>query len=947
MKTLRQISILTSAFALVLPDFVNAERAYQDWLTVDQATIYSTPTAGVDVAMDSKGNIFSLATSGTSPLAWRLVCHDPLSGERKWSVTVSSSSASKPVKLLVDAYDDIFITGTFLGSTSTDIRTMKFDGALGTHLWTMNFNGNGTTAQDEAVDMVLDANGDVIVTGESLTLNSTEKHDIVTIKYDGTTGAEDWASRYARPGVGRSEIPTAIALVPGTGDVVVVGYSDTGATNNTHFITLRYDGTTGAEEWMRSFESFYQDRNEPTDVAVTPYGVYVTGKCGLLFSGTRKFQTTLVTYTLQGGNGWVGTLPGWVPEIWSASCIQATAAHHLWVATQTEVSTDDYAIQLTGIYRQDGKVFSQSDTRPVGYQASSTLLHKLKQLFLSQSGSPFVVATAEENFPSELLVSNYRGEGRLAETYRIPSVKGVAACTDLMGGLVVVGTAFGEAALGTSTRMITARYGHLALNKLETVYDHVTSTWVPVISLDTPTATSNGEWMSRAVAKIGGKIRPGIYSSEGSMVGKQGDVFPAYIDKASFLSFGALISSNQGDYAFTARLAGVPLAESNSVWVDFDGWGKKPFLQTGKVVPGAGGALLSSVLNIGLSPNYLAALVRLKGAGVTTANSLALVCQTTPTTGTVVLRTGETFTVNGKASKVTSIRVFTPTTDTAGYNRAIGDTRVIGNVGLADGRIVMVTSTSAGTRTVLLATGSAADSVAAGAKWKAFGPPAIAAAGNGAVALATLQTGLGGVTTLNDTAVINCATLGGAWSVIAREGAVANGTGGALFASFTPPVKTNSGQIFFMAKLKGTGVTTLNNTSLWSSAGGSPTLVLRTGSAAVNAAGDVMPHTFASIRSFAVPHNATGKPLILATVRGTGITTANNTALYSIDGLGYLREMVRTGRQLGSAKIKTIAPFKAMPGAIGASRSFNSQGVINTQVTLTDGSHGVMQTRVP
>ena len=419
------------------------------------------------------------------------------------------------------------------------------------------------------------------------------------------------------------------------------------------------------------------------------------------------------------------------------------------------------------------------------------------------------------------------------------------------------------------------------------------------------------------------------------------------IPNASLQSLGDPISSSDGDYAYTAKLSGVPLAESNSVWVNFNGSGPKPFLQTGKVIPGAGGPVLSSVLNIGLSPNYLAALVRIKGTGVTTANSMAVVCQTTPTTGKMILRTGELISVNGSTSKVTSIRMFTPTADTAGNNRSVADTRIISNLGLADGRTVMISSTHTGTRTIMLATGGAADIVSAGAKWRGFAPPAIPSSGSGAAALATLQTGAGGVTSLNDTAVIHCGTIGGAWTMVAREGAVAPGTGGASFASFTAPLKTNAGHIYFMATLKGPGVTLANRSSLWVSYGGAPALVLRTGMKTVNIYGDNTTNTFTSIKSYALPHSGSAKPIILATIKGTGITTANNTAVYAFDSSSALRELVRTGRQLGSVTVKALSVLKPVPGAAGASRSFNSQGVVNSLITLSDGTHAVMQTRVP
>lgn len=947
MKTNRILPSILSAITLfTFSANVGAESSYLDWFTLDESTLISTPTAGVDVTLDSRGNAITAGYIVGNPTAWRVVSHDALSGLRNWSrLLTTTPHNSQPVKVLVDAHDNVIVSGWSGGSNGKDYRTIKYDGVTGNQLWSQTYNGILSFSIDEVVDMVIDSNNDVIVTGFSQENGS--QYDIVTIKYNGTNGNAMWSTRYASGGY--DDRPSAMALLPGTDDVIVTGKSRTKFEDPSCFVTLRYDGATGSQEWVQLYESPYAGRDEALDVAVTIYGVYVVGRSGLQMGQELKFQNTVVSYSLFGTPGWVTSLPHWVNETRSKARIKATSATHLTVASHNELASDRYCIYLTTLSRLTGAAFDSSDTRPPGYQSGDPIQHTLGDLVLDSANRPILIGNAYETSQgNQVMVEKYASSnGTHLFSQRIPGGSGVTSAVDMTNGIIVVGTVSGQAAAGAPQRMITVRYGSLPLKKGDQITSSSLSPAAVVRTIGTPTTGRNGEWLSRVVIKDGAKSLRGIRKDRNFVTKVQGAAIPALIPNASLLSFGDPISAHSGDYAYTAKLSGVPLAQSNSVWVNFNGGDDKVFLQTGKTMPGMGDALLRSVVNIGLSPNYLAVLVRLNGSGVTSKNALALVTMTSPTIGYKILRTGDMVQADGFSSPVKSIRIFTPNPDSAGYNRAIGDTRLIANAGLVDGRSVMLSFTHTGVRTVLLATGGAANIVASGAKWKSFGEPAIPANGNGASTLATLQIGPGGITSSNDSAIVTCGTLGGAWTTLAKESAVAPGTGGALFASFTAPIKDNAGYTYFMAKLKGPGVTTANNTSLWMSSGSAPTLVVRTGEAAVDRTGNNALHTLASIRSFALPHTSNARPLFLATVKGQGITLANNTALYAFDSNGYLRELLRTGRQVGTARIKSITVLKTVRGGAGASRSFNSQSVVSALVTLTDGTHAVMQVRVP
>ena len=66
MKITSLLTTLLTATALLtggLP--AHAERSYQDWLTIDQAQAFATPTSGLDVATNSKGDVICLANAAS------------------------------------------------------------------------------------------------------------------------------------------------------------------------------------------------------------------------------------------------------------------------------------------------------------------------------------------------------------------------------------------------------------------------------------------------------------------------------------------------------------------------------------------------------------------------------------------------------------------------------------------------------------------------------------------------------------------------------------------------------------------------------------------------------------------------------------------------------------------------------------------------------------------
>jgi hypothetical protein len=137
-----------------------------------------------------------------------------------------------------------------------------------------------------------------------------------------------------------------------------------------------------------------------------------------------------------------------------------------------------------------------------------------------------------------------------------------------------------------------------------------------------------------------------------------------------------------------------------------------------------------------------------------------------------------------------------------------------------------VPTATAGIRTVALS-GQAAAGTPTGAKFASFTPPVIDAAGRTAFR-GSLQTGVGGVNASSAAGVWSERT--GALNLVARASRQAPGTPmGADFNGFSPLSMAPDGKLAFKAALivGDGGVTTSNNSGLWSEASGNLALVVR------------------------------------------------------------------------------------------------------------------------
>jgi hypothetical protein len=189
----------------------------------------------------------------------------------------------------------------------------------------------------------------------------------------------------------------------------------------------------------------------------------------------------------------------------------------------------------------------------------------------------------------------------------------------------------------------------------------------------------------------------------------------------------------------------------------------------------------------------------------------------------------------------------------------------------------------------------------------------------------------------------------GTRQLVVRKGDSAPGTTNAVFAGLTDVVYNNNEEVAFLGSLKpGVGDAVANPSNLkgiWANNGGTLHLVARTLEQAPGCPSGVV---FKTINRFVLPDQ--GGVVLLATLSGTAVTSANNQGIWAVDSAGELQLVARKGdEQPGTGKlIKALSFLTPTSSTAGQTRNFaHGTGDISYRATLSDGTSAVFTVEFP
>jgi outer membrane protein assembly factor BamB len=192
-----------------------------------------------------------------------------------------SSLVAAPNSLALDQNGDVIVAG------GSGYRTIKYSNS-GVPLWTNRYNGVLDTGSDSAKAVAVDGSGNVFVTGRAI--GSGLNSDFTTIAYT-SAGVPIWTNRYDGPG--SSGDSAEAVVVDANGNVIVTG-SSIGAGGNLDYATIAYSGT-GVLLWIKRYNGPANGNDSPRgkqSLALGPAGsVYVTGNSASDRGGATDFAT--------------------------------------------------------------------------------------------------------------------------------------------------------------------------------------------------------------------------------------------------------------------------------------------------------------------------------------------------------------------------------------------------------------------------------------------------------------------------------------------------------------------------------------------------------------------------------------------------------------------------------------------------------------------------------
>lgn len=176
----------------------------------------------VGMTLDAIGNVYVACYSFYNNAGSIIAVKYDTDGNEQWVGVYPENNDDGSLAIGVDALGNVYIAATWSGNNNSydDFHTLKFD-TNGNLAWSRLYNGPANKG-DRAIDLAVNAAGNVYVVGESYT-SDVNTWVYATVKYD-TDGNQLWVMEYSRSGSLDCDYPTAV-VVDKVGNVYVTGQS--------------------------------------------------------------------------------------------------------------------------------------------------------------------------------------------------------------------------------------------------------------------------------------------------------------------------------------------------------------------------------------------------------------------------------------------------------------------------------------------------------------------------------------------------------------------------------------------------------------------------------------------------------------------------------------------------------------------------------------------------
>jgi len=261
-----------------------------------------------DIAVDGAGCVYVTGFTGDGYNTDFLTYKYDDRGDTQWEIRYNGTenATDMPCGLVLDEYANVYVSGYCGWSSYSDFITFKYDSA-GVLLWQDQYNSPNDW-DDEAVDLALDADGNLIIAGSSQSYPLGNSY--LTVKYT-ADGTRLWAREH--PGIGNCLTYAHAMAVDAGGNIYITG-SDGSPAWIEPFIeschTIKYD-PLGNLQWEATYSYPNSDDAETigNDIAVDPWGNAVVAS-SLFFAGCNEdHDIVTIKYHENMGDVIVGMVP--------------------------------------------------------------------------------------------------------------------------------------------------------------------------------------------------------------------------------------------------------------------------------------------------------------------------------------------------------------------------------------------------------------------------------------------------------------------------------------------------------------------------------------------------------------------------------------------------------------------------------------------------------------